>query len=61
MLMDRVYPGTGCATELTIVSMEVMRPLIVDLNVVSILIFSVHVSTFREVLQWGRIFFYESR
>ena len=36
MLTARVYPGTGCVMELMIVEMEVMKPLIVDLYVVSI-------------------------
>jgi len=33
VLTARVSPGTGCVTELMIVEMEVMKPLIVDLNV----------------------------
>ena len=36
VLTAHVYPGTGCVMELMIVLMEVMKLLIVDLNVVSI-------------------------
>ena len=36
MLTAHVYLGTGCVMELMIAQMEVMKPLIVDLNVVSI-------------------------
>ena len=38
MLTARVYSRAGCVTEKMIVEMEVMKLLIVDLNVVSILI-----------------------
>lgn len=50
VLTAPVYLGTGCVMELMIVEMEVMKQLIADLNVVSILIFSLRLSTFLEVL-----------